>query len=184
VVDGLVTIGDKVLGSDGTWTDVAEVPVPREFPGTAAHGGRLYVWGGSGCGPGASCAGFVQVPEGMTWSPTAPPAPAAEPGSFELDGGLVCGPTDAIELDLTMTSPASRYVTAELVIAGKLAAGPEVTYVVAGEGERFDSDLMRVVSRAERSHEEGVLRVRDHASGDVLAEQVVSLRLPPGIQCG
>ncbi len=74
-----VTVGDAVVVGErwldlrsGDWLSTGPVPGPfREFPVAVEIDGQLHVWGGSGCGAGAGCSGFIDPGVGVVWEPPA-----------------------------------------------------------------------------------------------------------------
>jgi hypothetical protein len=192
VVDELVTVGDRVLGSGGRWADAAPIPGSRELPGTAVHDGRLYVWGGSGCTGGMGCSGFLEAsPAGLVWTPpgSAPPREPKPtvPGEavLELTARMTCGPTDATEIELHMTSAQDRTVSAEVVrfdnSGATLLGGPETFELPAGtEVADFVAFNVRV-DEVQAAGQPLTARVKDPGSEAVLAAYIVPIETP---SCG
>lgn len=70
-LDGVVSVGDRWLDVESmTWHSAGIVPGrPREWPLVATDGERIAMWGGDGCGPTASCTGYVDPGVGLLWMP-------------------------------------------------------------------------------------------------------------------
>ena len=175
---GTVSVGDRILDlATLEWSDAATIPVEgtREFPGTAAHEGRLYVWGGSGCPPNASCIGFVGVGPGLVWTPPS------------RDEGVASSTTEPSGSSTTHTTPLEDPVAPPTTINPEPAVPEPLPRIAVGQVRivaRGSTDDYQWQLRAWRSQNELCLAVQRTKNVGDDADALGALAGPVAIAAG
>jgi hypothetical protein len=160
VSPSVVVTGDVWFDVDtASWQSAGEIPGAepvREFPTAVTDGGRYYVWGGDGCGPGASCVALADPGPGLVWTPRRP----AEAEREESEGERARPSSTTVIGDTRIT----------ISVEPSELSALDVTVGPAAEREDwwFAHDL-RLTNTSDR-----VVRIEDNRSSRVLGQ-------PPGL---